>query len=95
MRELFGEEQPISFSLDSKLLFRDGTLSDATMGKALEVLARYKREAEARGADGIAAVATEVFRKAPNGPAFLRRVWDELGYVRGRWTFRKGVSIFS
>mgnify|MGYP000736827088 CR=1 FL=1 len=82
---LFGEERPVSFSLDSRQS-SDGNLSDSIIQKGLKVLTQYRQIidnffSESSGTKSsvvtnphVAAVATEVFRKAPNGLDYLRQV---------------------
>ena len=45
----------------------------------MAVMRELKGEAELLGAVEYSAIATEVFRTAPNGPAFLDRLQSELG----------------
>jgi exopolyphosphatase/guanosine-5'-triphosphate,3'-diphosphate pyrophosphatase len=75
---LFGEEIPVPFGVDWKSS-SDGELSEAIQAQGLRELNRFARKATSLGATQSAAIATEVFRKAANGPAFLARVRAELG----------------
>jgi len=77
---LFGEEVPVSFSMDWKQS-TDGALSAAIQDKGLQTLNTLARKATALGATQSAAIATEVFRKATNGESYLRRIREELGLV--------------
>jgi exopolyphosphatase/guanosine-5'-triphosphate,3'-diphosphate pyrophosphatase len=56
-----------------------GRLDPAAMDRALAALRRMTDVCRRRGATQIAAVATAAVREAKNGPAFVRRVRDELG----------------
>ena len=84
VRTLFGEERTVSFALSTK---EGGRLSDMVMERGLQVLRDYRRIADKllaaaqqrQTTQSIAAVATEVFRKAPNGKEFLERVKSETG----------------
>ena len=57
----------------------DGVLSDAVQAEGIKVLHALRTAVLASGCTAYTAVATEVFRKAPNGAAFLQRVRAELG----------------
>lgn len=74
VRLLHGEEVPVKFGVDLSKQ-PSGNLTEGIRARGLEVLARLVSTARARGAVGpFPGVATEVFRKAKNGPAYL----DEL-----------------
>ena len=76
---LFGEERQCFFALDLSRS-SDGCLSDAIQAEGLKVLRGLMDVLRAHGAEGnVAAVATEVFRRAKNGGAYLARVERELG----------------
>ena len=74
VRLLYGEEIPVKFGVDlSKQT--SGNLTEEIRARGLEVLSRLVSTARSHGAVGpFPGVATEVFRKAKNGPAYL----DEL-----------------
>jgi hypothetical protein len=89
VRTLYGSERLCSYSLASKQT-PDGSLTDEVMEIGMRVLLELRRIARDLMAPGslppdtavvpeIAAIATEVFRKAPNGAAFLARVHAETG----------------
>lgn len=63
----------------AKGLAETGRLDDAAVDRAMVALARMKTVCERRGVRRVAAVATSATREASNGPAFVRRVRDELG----------------
>jgi hypothetical protein len=80
---LYGEERVVSFSLASKST-PDNSLPENVMERGIQVLRDFQRIVASLSPAGhpplgIAAVATEVFRKAPNGRQYLGRVWRELG----------------
>ena len=54
-------------------------IAGETMDRALEVLTRFRQQAEALGAERIEAVATSAIREAKNGQAFLDRAASEAG----------------
>ncbi len=56
-----------------------GKISTLAMERALEVLARFRKQAEAHGAERIIAVATSAIREARNGETFLERAELEAG----------------
>lgn len=76
LRVLFAKEVPVKYALDWKT---HGRLSDEIALVGLEVLRELRGECVRHGVVAYAAIATEVFRKAPNGTAFLARVESELG----------------
>jgi len=80
VKEVFVQERPVSFSLDSKRT-ADGALSAHVQAEGLRVLRHYLQVCKGLGVRSCAAIATEVFRKAPNGRAYLDRIFDELGLV--------------
>ena len=57
----------------------DGSFSPAVLDELARVLTAFKAKAAAAGAEQFAGVATAAFRKAANGPDFLRRMEGELG----------------
>ena len=69
-------ERTVKYALDWKT---HGVLSDAVQAEGIKVLHALRTEVLASGCTAYTAVATEVFRKAPNGAAFLQRVRAELG----------------
>ena len=84
---LHGEERVVSFSLASKTT-QDGSLPEDIMDEGIKVLKSFRaivdafaivqNTGRAHKELGIAAVATEVFRRAPNGRSYLQRVWREV-----------------
>jgi exopolyphosphatase / guanosine-5'-triphosphate,3'-diphosphate pyrophosphatase len=56
-----------------------GQLDAAAMDRAVEALRRMQGVCERRGVSRLAAVATSAVREASNGPAFVRRVKEEVG----------------
>ena len=69
-------ERTVKYAFDWKT---HGVLSDAVQAEGIKVLHALRTEVLASGCTAYTAVATEVFRKAPNGAAFLQRVRTELG----------------
>ena len=69
-------ERTVKYAFDWKT---HGVLSDAVQAEGIKVLHALRTEVLASGCTAYTAVATEVFRKAPNGAAFLQRVRAELG----------------
>jgi hypothetical protein len=57
----------------------EGSFSSRILGELEQVLRLFKAKAEEVGAEQFAGVATAAFRKAVNGPEFLRRMETELG----------------
>ncbi len=57
-----------------------GRLSDDRIAAALATLQRFADAARQQGATRLTGVATEATRTASNGPAFLARVRDEIGW---------------
>eukprot|EP00434_Breviolum_minutum_P010151 symbB.v1.2.008959.t1/scaffold508.1/size221222/8 len=78
-KELFAKEIPVAFAIDWKQS-SDGNLSDAIQEKGLSVLRSLIAECEANDVPQTArcAIATEVFRQAGNGAAYLEKVLKEL-----------------
>jgi len=74
----FQTEVPCSYGVDWKQS-KDGSLSARMQLRGLEVLHTLCRKAVELGATRSAAIATEVFRKASNGEAYLSRIKDEVG----------------
>lgn len=73
LNTIIGQERPVAFGADY-LKSSNGSLSESIQLKGLEVLEELKLEAEKSGATQFFAIATEVFRKAANGPQYLDRV---------------------
>eukprot|EP00928_Gymnodinium_smaydae_P073629 TRINITY_DN567_c0_g2_i1.p1 TRINITY_DN567_c0_g2~~TRINITY_DN567_c0_g2_i1.p1 ORF type:complete len:343 (-),score=28.24 TRINITY_DN567_c0_g2_i1:55-1020(-) len=73
--QLFGQEVPVGFAIDWKQS-KDGNLSDAVQGQGLNVLKGFLSLCDEHDVpkDMRCAIATEVFRKASNGAAYLDRV---------------------
>ena len=79
---------------------RTGRLTDAAMGRVLEVLAQYRKLIDDLGAGRAGAVATSAMRDAENGPEFQRLLADRLGIEarvipgeeEARLTFRGATS---
>ena len=69
-------ERTVKYAFDWKT---HGVLSDAVQAEGIKVLHALRTKVLASGCTAYTAVATEVFRKAPNGAAFLQRVRAELG----------------
>jgi hypothetical protein len=57
----------------------DGSFSPRILSELEQALKLFKAKAEEVGAEQFAGVATAAFRKAANGPEFLRRMETELG----------------
>lgn len=57
-----------------------GRLADDRVAAAIVTLQRFADAARAQGAGRLIGVATEATRTASNGPAFLARVRDEIGW---------------
>src|SRR5205823_2352440 len=60
-------------------LDRNGALDSESMEHSLSALADFRAVALAAGAEQIVAVATSAVREAPNGPAFVQRIREDLG----------------
>ena len=73
-------ERTVKYAFDWKT---HGVLSDAVQAEGIKVLHALRTEVLASGCTAYTAVATEVFRKAPNGAAFLQRV-RETPFYRGQ-----------
>ena len=73
---LFGQERPCAFSVAWKSS-DDGRLPETICAQGISILQTYKEIAMHFGVESveIAGIATEVFRKARNGGAFLEVVW--------------------
>eukprot|EP01062_Namystynia_karyoxenos_P021950 TRINITY_DN18391_c0_g4_i1.p1 TRINITY_DN18391_c0_g4~~TRINITY_DN18391_c0_g4_i1.p1 ORF type:complete len:338 (+),score=100.46 TRINITY_DN18391_c0_g4_i1:84-1097(+) len=78
----FAEERPVKFAIDWKHS-RDGRLSEAIQQKGIAQMRELAGHAARLGVQQTAAIATEVYRKAANGAAFLERLAAECG-VRPR-----------
>jgi hypothetical protein len=70
---VFAEERPVPFGADY-LNSLNGELSEAMQLRGLQTLFELKDKAVKSGAVQFSAIATEVFRKAKNGEAYLDRV---------------------
>lgn len=70
---LYGIERPVQFGADFKCS-SDGRLSERIQQEGLIVFKELRDKAEALGAEEFHAIATEVFRKAANGPAYLELI---------------------
>lgn len=77
-RTLLSQERPHAYGVDL-VSSSNGNLSDSIMDGGLATLLDLKAAAVDLGAKRFAAVATEVFRKAKNGSAFLSRLKDSTG----------------
>ena len=75
---VFEEEVPCSFGVDWKQS-KDGLLSNRMQDRGLQVLHMLCKSAVEKGGTRAATIATEVFRKAGNGEAYLERVKAEVG----------------
>ena len=73
---VLASERRVKYAFDWKT---HGVLSDAVQAEGIKVLHALRTEVLSSGCTAYTAVATEVFRKAPNGAAFLQRVRAELG----------------
>ena len=60
-------------------LAQNGRLDDGAVDRALQALRRMRDVCQRRGVSRMSAVATAAVREAENGPAFVRRVQEELG----------------
>eukprot|EP00908_Phaeocystis_cordata_P008216 Transcript_1888.p1 GENE.Transcript_1888~~Transcript_1888.p1 ORF type:complete len:482 (+),score=103.60 Transcript_1888:119-1564(+) len=69
-------ERTVKYALDWK---KHGALSEDVQAEGIKALHALRTEVMAAGCTAYTAIATEVFRKAPNGAAFLSRVRAELG----------------
>jgi len=77
INKLYGIERPVQFGADLKCS-PDGRLSEKIQLEGLTVFKELKAEAENLGVQEFHAIATEVFRKAVNGPEYLQLI-GELG----------------
>lgn len=75
---LMTREVPVLYGIDSKQN-SNGCLSEAVQQEGLKTLKVMLAEAAAFEPSQSTAVATEVFRRAPNGVDFARRISEELG----------------
>ena len=75
LRTLFGVEKPVPFGSDL-MRSRDGCLSSSIQDSGITIFLELKREAEKLGATEFSAIATEVFRRAANGKAYLAKILD-------------------
>jgi len=77
-RVLTTQEVPVLYGVALRRA-ADGRLSEAVQAEGLKELGRLVQEAKALGCQHFAAVATEAFRRAPNGGEFVSRVKKEVG----------------
>ena len=56
-----------------------GNLTEPAMARSIDALKRFRTIAESLGVAEIITVATSATREAPNGSAFLQRVYEEVG----------------
>ena len=75
-RELDAERVALRLGTEA---FRDGALSEATLGAALAALRGFRRRMDALGIVEYRAVATSAVREARNGSELARRAWSEAG----------------
>ena len=75
----FAEEREVLFAADWKASGQASELSEAIRARGLGVLGDLRAIAEELGATEMRGVATEVFRKASNGSAYLAQVELQLG----------------
>jgi len=75
-RPIFEIDRPIPFKADQQA---HGRLSEAIQAHGLDALRQMLDRARELGALEACAIATEVFRVAPNGDDYLRRVHAALG----------------
>lgn len=78
VRVVTTQEVPVLYGVDLRRS-ADGRLSEAVQARGLAELGRLVREAKALGSKRLAAVATEAFRRAPNGSEFVSRIKKEVG----------------
>jgi len=74
----FGQERPVSFG-HALLTAGNGKLPETIMAKGLQTMRDLMTIGNAEGCTAYSAVATEVFRRAENGPAYLEHIQRELG----------------
>ena len=80
LKLLYAEEAPVFYRDDVQT--RDGAsphITTATMDRGLQVLTRFKAQAENYDPQGFAGVATSAFRRADNGSHFASEIRDRLG----------------
>jgi hypothetical protein len=70
---IYAEERPVPFGADY-LSSQDEYLTEKIQLRGLQTLTELKENAVSHGAIQFSAIATEVFRKAKNGEAYLERV---------------------
>lgn len=80
VKVLITREVPVLYGIDSKRN-SDGCLSEAVQQEGLKALQALLAEAAAFEPIKSTAVATEIFRRAPNGKDFARRISEELGIL--------------
>ena len=73
VNHLFGEEVPCAFGADS-LKSSDANLSNEISTKGMNIIHNLKSIADKLGVESYTAIATAVFRRAPNGDSFLEKV---------------------
>lgn len=77
LRQLLAREVPVLYGIDARQT-ASGSLSQKVQDEGLSVLRTLLTEAAALRAESAVGVATEVFRRASNGPAFVERIRNEL-----------------
>ena len=82
VQSLLSEQTEVLLRHDLELS-PDGLLSDEILSRCENVLLAYKRKGEDMGVTEWNGVATAVFRKAKNGGAFLKRIYEEHGIPIG------------
>eukprot|EP01061_Rhynchopus_euleeides_P012881 TRINITY_DN2265_c0_g1_i1.p3 TRINITY_DN2265_c0_g1~~TRINITY_DN2265_c0_g1_i1.p3 ORF type:complete len:328 (+),score=58.39 TRINITY_DN2265_c0_g1_i1:1165-2148(+) len=75
---LFGEERQVFFALDMSKS-KERALSHSIQDEGIRVLGSFMDVLSEHKAQQVSAIATEVFRRASNGDAYLKRVERELG----------------
>lgn len=75
---IYQEERPILFGADF-LTSPVGSISSLIQDAGLQTLYELKKEGDNLGIEEYSGIATEVFRKARNGTAYLQRIRDEIG----------------
>ena len=75
---IYQTERPLAFKADSQQQ-SDGSLSPEIITKGHELIEGLARVARSHGAIEAAGIATEIFRTAPNGSAFLTDVAHRTG----------------
>lgn len=75
---LYETERPMAFKADAQQS-ADGSLSAKVIAEGLELIESLAATARRLGATEAAGIATEVFRTAPNGSAFLESIAQRTG----------------